>query len=136
MPIPPNFILTSAHSNFKRRNCRNLGDLGENLAMRHLTGKGYNLVARNYFIRGGEIDLIMEKDGILIFVEVKTRRNNNFGTAAEALTTIKKRKLLRAIRTYLGFLPGFTPWRADLIAIDFTADNSADITHHQDIFEK
>jgi putative endonuclease len=135
MTISPNFILTGDYPNFERRKCKDLGDLGENLAARHLTAKGYNLIAKNYFIRGGEIDLILKKDGIIVFVEVKTRRTGKFGTAADALTPNKKRKLLRAIRTYLGTLTGFTNWRADLVAIDFTAYNRANITHYKNIFE-
>ena len=112
-----------------------MSSMGEKLALRHLEGKGYELITRNYFIRGGEIDLILKKDGILVFVEVKTRRGSNFGFAAEALTVIKKQKLLRAINTYLNRIPGYVPWRADLIAIDFTAANKAGLSHYQNIFE-
>jgi putative endonuclease len=109
--------------------------MGEKLALRHLEGKGYRLITRNYFIRGGEIDLILKIDGILVFVEVKTRRSRRFGFAAEALTMTKKQKLLRAINTYRSRLPGYIPWRADLIAIDFTSENRANISHYQNIFE-
>ncbi len=127
--------MTGVDSNFKKKNSRDLGILGEKLAVRHLTGKGYDLITRNYYIRGGEIDLIMQKNGILIFVEVKTRRNIDFGHAVEALTEAKKRNVLRAIHSYLKKLDGFVPWRADLIAIDFTATNRANIIHFQNIFE-
>jgi|WetSurMetagenome_2_1015567.scaffolds.fasta_scaffold149748_2 putative endonuclease len=122
--------------NYGSAGSRITGSMGEKLALRYLEGKGYDLIVQNYFIRGGEIDLIMQKNGILIFVEVKTRRNQNFGRAAEALTSAKKRKMLRAINNYLSRLGGFTHWRADLIAIDFTSRNEANITHYQDIFEK
>lgn len=136
MTISPNFILTGDYPNFERRKCKDLGDLGENLACGHLTAKGYTLITKNYFIRGGEIDLILKKDGIIVFVEVKTRRTGKFGAAADALTPNKKRKLLRAIGTYLATLKGFTNWRADLVAIDFTSYNRANITHYKNIFEQ
>jgi putative endonuclease len=129
------FILTPPGPNYKRENSRITGSMGEKLALRHLEGKGYELITRNYFIRGGEIDLILKKNGILVFVEVKTRRSRRFGLAVEALTFTKKQKLLRAIKTYLDSIPGYAPWRADLITIDFTAANRANISHYQNIFE-
>jgi putative endonuclease len=129
------FILTHPGPNYKRENSRITGSMGEKLALRHLEGKGYELITRNYFIRGGEIDLILKKNGILVFVEVKTRRSRRFGFAVEALNVTKKQKLLRAIRTYLSKLPEYIPWRADLVTIDFTAANRANISHYQNIFE-
>lgn len=108
------------------------GKTGEKLALEFLQKKGFTCMVQNYHIRGGEIDLIMEKDGILVFVEVKTRRSKVFGRPEDALTDIKKKKLLRAIYHYLFDYPGH-PWRCDLIAIQLQG-NQGTITHYHDIF--
>ena len=113
---------------------KDTGKLGEVLALKFLQNKGYQLILQNYHIRGGEIDLIMKKDGILVFVEVKTRRNELFGVPEEALTMHKQRTLVRAIYHYLLDYPRH-PWRCDLIAIRLQG-NSGTITHYRDILHE
>ncbi|MDD6816936.1 MAG: YraN family protein [Firmicutes bacterium] len=81
--------------------CQTLGTLGENLAAGLLTEEGYEILMRNYRCRYGEIDLIACRDGILTFVEVKTRQNSRFGEPAEAVTTEKQRKIRRTAVCYL-----------------------------------
>lgn len=122
------------------RKAKKLGSDGENLALRFLEKKGYGLVERNFRIRGGEIDLIVEKNGILVFVEVKTRRNTTFGSATESLTALKLIRLRKAILTWLDthrkeavILP--KTWQCDLVAIDFTSPNLATVRHLIHIFE-
>jgi len=113
------------------------GGLGEALALKYLLQKGYGLIKKNHFIRGGEIDLILEKNGILVFVEVKTRRSKAFGSPAESITPLKKQKLLRAIKTYLATPAlrslGEGGWRCDLIAIEIQG-RTARIKHFTNIF--
>ncbi|HYF95594.1 MAG TPA: YraN family protein [Symbiobacteriaceae bacterium] len=78
-----------------------LGRLGEEEAARHLAGLGYRIVARNVRFRFGELDMIAEENGCLVFVEVKTRTGTGYGTAAEAITPLKQRQLLRLAEVYL-----------------------------------
>jgi putative endonuclease len=111
-----------------------MGGMGEFLAIQHLEKKGYRLITRNYTIPGGELDLIMEENGILVFVEVKTRWQNRFGGALEALTRNKKQKMLRAIMVYIASLDKKVCWRADLIAIDFVSRNQAELHHIKNIY--
>jgi len=67
-----------------------LGNKGEKIAKKYLINKGFRFLSENYFTNKGEIDLIFIKDEILIFVEVKTRKNkNNFDTAID-LKKVKK----------------------------------------------
>lgn len=113
---------------------KDTGRLGETLALKFLQNKGYQLVTRNYHIRGGEIDLIMVKEGILVFVEVKTRRNELFGVPEESLTVHKQRSLIRTIYHYLHDHPRH-PWRCDLIAIRLQG-NSGTITHYRNILHE
>jgi len=126
--------LTPDAANFHKRNRRADGALGEDLALKFLISKGYALVERNYCIRGGELDLIMQKNGILIFAEVKMRRSAAFGHPAEAIGVRKQIKLLRAIRTYLECRKPRKPWRCDLLVILFTSPLRAEITHFKNIF--
>ena len=112
------------------------GRLGESLALKFLTQKGYKPITQNFHIWGGEIDLIMEKDGDLIFIEVKTRKNDKFGRAEETLTRKQKLKLIRAIYQYLSTNSYQKSWRLDLIAINFTSASHAEIRHIKNILEE
>lgn len=77
------------------------GFYGEDVAARVLEKQGYSLLQKNYCIRGGEIDLIMTKGRELVFVEVKTRRNDCYGAPFESITAQKKSRMVRAAKVYL-----------------------------------
>lgn len=77
------------------------GDAGEQAAAEHLEGAGYVILARKYRVRPGEIDIVAARGGTLVFVEVKTRRDNSFGTPAAAVTAHKQRKIAAAAWCYL-----------------------------------
>ncbi len=72
------------------------GQDAEELALRHLEKKGYRLVEKNFTTRLGEIDLIMEKKDTLVFVEVRERKSNAYGTPAETVTTRKQARIAKA----------------------------------------
>jgi len=93
------------------------GPRGEEYAAEYLTAKGYAIAARNYRTRYGEIDLIAERDGVLAFVEVKTRRTSAWGGAAGAVTAQKQHKLILAAQEYLQTHPGDLLPRFDVVAI-------------------
>ncbi len=82
------------------------GSDGEEIAARFLQSRGFGLVARNWrpgrSLRG-EIDIIALKNGLLCFVEVKTRSSNLFGSPQEAVTPAKQRQISRLANAYLGF---------------------------------
>jgi len=101
------------------------GDAAEDAALEHLQAAGLGLVARNYRTPGrggGEIDLIMRdpRDGTLVFVEVRQRRDAAYGGAAASVTAAKRRSLVLAARHYLlrhaGAAP--PPCRFDVVALD------------------
>lgn len=77
------------------------GSYGEDVASSALKKRGYHLLEKNFCIRGGEIDLIMEKENELVFVEVKTRRNDRFGSPLESITPQKKKHMVQAAKVYL-----------------------------------
>ncbi len=80
---------------------KNLGDFGETVAKEYFEKLGCRILKRNYKVSGGELDLIAENATHLIFVEVKTRSNINFGYPAEAIDRKKMFHMRRAAERYL-----------------------------------
>jgi putative endonuclease len=77
------------------------GKSGEDLAAAHLRREGLEVLSRNYRCRGGELDLVArDKDGTVVFVEVKERRTGTHGEGFEAVGPGKRRRLLRAAEHY------------------------------------
>ncbi len=103
-----------------------LGKLGEDLAVRELERRGYAILARRYRTRCGEIDIVAQEGGAVVFVEVKARANAEFGTAAEAVTLWKQRQLSRMAADYLVRVGvGGRPCRFDVVAIMFDREPPA-----------
>lgn len=80
---------------------KNVGDIGENFAADMLTNSGFRVIERNYRTKAGEIDIIAIKDGVLHFVEVKTRNGDQYGYPSEAVTLTKQMRIKRAAEQYL-----------------------------------
>jgi putative endonuclease len=80
---------------------RQLGDAGEDLAAAALKQQGYKILERNYVTPLGEIDLIARQGKTLVFIEVKTRKNERFGTPQEAVSASKQARLRRLADYYL-----------------------------------
>ena len=78
-----------------------LGSRGEQLTADWYVARGYRVVARNWRCREGEIDLVVEGEGDLVFCEVKTRMSDRFGVPAEAVTPAKQRRLRVLAARYL-----------------------------------
>jgi len=95
------------------------GSQSERLAAEYLKRKGYRIVETNYRSPVGEIDIIAREKGTLVFVEVKARRSNRFGSPKGAVTAAKQRKISMAALDYLK-RSGLDDARArfDVVAID------------------
>jgi putative endonuclease len=78
-----------------------LGKQGERVAELYLQKKGYKVVERNYRCSGGELDLIVLDRRVVVFVEVKTRTGDGFGTPLEAVEFRKQRRMIRAAQFFL-----------------------------------
>ncbi len=99
-----------------------LGRTGERLAADALIKKGYHILERNFRCRLGEIDLVAEDEHDLIFVEVKARRGTSFGFPEDALTFVKRRKLLELASYYLDLHTcAERSWRIDVVAVQFSS---------------
>jgi putative endonuclease len=80
---------------------RVLGQLGEDLAVDYLKKHGYTIRERNYRVaRRGEIDIVAEEAGCLVYVEVRTRRGRGYGTPEESITVAKKLRLVELAMSY------------------------------------
>lgn len=80
---------------------REQGAFTEDLACQFLEAKGFKLIERNFNCRLGEIDLIMQDKNSLVFIEVRYRKNNHFGSGAESVTYSKQQKLIKTASLYL-----------------------------------
>ncbi len=96
-----------AKAGWPRRPARqDLGRAGEALAASHLEDLGWEIVARNYRCREGEVDIVAVDAGVLAFVEVKTRHDARFGTPLEAVDGRKQRRMITAARHFLAMHGG------------------------------
>ncbi len=80
---------------------QNLGSFGEDSAVRYLRRKHYTILERNYRCRQGEIDIVAQKGGFVVFVEVKLRKNDRVAQAREFVTRAKQEKILRTAGLWL-----------------------------------
>lgn len=95
------------------------GVAGEDLACRELRRRGYVILARRYRTRAGEVDIVARDRQVLVFVEVKLRRTRACGTAGEAVTASKRRRLVTMAKHYLaGAAEANVACRFDVVAID------------------
>lgn len=77
-----------------------IGNFGEDLAEKYLKKRGWRILSRNYDVRGGEIDIIGFRFGILVYFEVKARRNESFGKPADSVDQAKISHIKKAIRNF------------------------------------
>ncbi len=95
-----------------------LGRKGEELAALHLTRLGYSVVGRNYRCQHGEVDLIARHGEAWVFVEVRTRRGERFGTPEESITARKQAHLIATAQHYLQAHDlQDVVWRIDAVAV-------------------
>lgn len=99
MPHPPPLLSEKPVSG--GRDARLLGQWGEEQVTEKLRREGWSIVARNFRCRMGELDIVAENGRFLAFVEVKLRKDDRFGSACEAVTPAKQRKLRTAAEFYL-----------------------------------
>ena len=102
-----------------------LGIKGEELAGVLLKSRGYNIVARNYVTKFGEIDLIAFKDGVLVFCEVKTRVSGVFGDGREAVDISKQKKIRKCAERFM-MSTGIKYDYAEFHVIEITIDHLKD----------
>lgn len=111
-----------------------LGRQGEDLAATALEAAGLQIVARNVRTRLGELDMVARDGRFLVFVEVKTRRGDRFGTGADAVGRRKQDRLRRLAAAYLGRAVESTPIRFDVVDVAIKSGMEPDVRHIRGAF--
>jgi putative endonuclease len=113
-----------------------LGKSGEEVACRELRRLGYAILARRYRTRYGEIDIVARDGPAIVFVEVKARTSDRFGSPAESITLHKQARIAAMARDYLARrgLSG-APARFDVVAITFAPGGEAKVEVMRSAFD-
>ena len=110
------------------------GILGEQLAVRFLKGKSYHILAQNWRYKRAEIDIIAKDGDTLVFVEVKTRTTDAFGTPDAFVTARKKQFMQTAANVYMEEIGHDWAIRFDIVAVLLHPTRTAEVTHFEDAF--
>ncbi len=114
---------------------KSLGVRGEEIATAYLKGRKFVILERNFRCKGGEVDIVAREGKTIVFVEVKTRRNEAFGPPQASVTPFKQRQISKAALTWLAKnLPDGGPARFDVVAILLRAHAVPAIEHIPDAF--
>jgi putative endonuclease len=111
-----------------------LGRKGEALAKAHLEAAGYEILDENWTFGKAEVDLIAYKDRVIIFTEVKTRTGSSFGEPQDFVDDRKQKLLVTAADEYIYLMNHQGEIRFDIIAIQFTRQNTYVLNHIEDAF--
>ena len=113
-----------------------LGQWGEKRCEKFLKNKGLKLLVRNFSCKTGELDLVMvDSDSSIVFVEVKTRANEDFTEAESSITPAKKHKLFKTARYFLASnnIPD-RPFRFDVVTVILGHSGQPQIRHYKNAF--
>ncbi len=112
------------------------GKLGEDCAAKFLETEGYKIIARNFRIRSAEIDIIAQKDDVIVFVEVKARSDIRHGLPSEAVTFRKQKKIIEAAGVFLQD-ENFSECacRFDVVEVYLRGELVEEINHIENAFE-
>jgi putative endonuclease len=122
-----------------------VGKIGEELAVRFLNKKGYRILERNYRRKWCEIDIVAEQRGrrgffgdskekTLVFVEVKTRRGEKFGSPEESIDWKKRNQLMRSARSFVSFNDYRDSYRIDAVCVVLGDDwKPVRINHYENL---
>ncbi len=117
---------------------KKLGDDGEEIAVQYLLDNSYEILERKYISHKKEVDIVAKSpDDVLVFVEVKTRKNDSFGEPEYALTKSKQKSIIRVAQEYLYEKDIVdTSVRFDVIGIEFGEDGEPVVNHLEHAFMK
>jgi putative endonuclease len=110
---------------------QSIGRLGEGMAADYLNAKSYTILARNWRSPYGEIDLIASQDGVVVFVEVKTRASKTLGPPEISITPRKGEHMRDTAEYYIQQHPELiNDWRVDVITVQIQAGNLPPLIDH------
>lgn len=114
---------------------RKAGNIGEDAVCGFLVRHGYEIIKRNFTVRGGEIDIIAEKADIIAFVEVKTRTIGSMTSAEEAVDLRKQRLIIRTAQAYLQNAAQPLQCRFDVAAVELENGRVKKLRYYVNAFD-
>lgn len=114
---------------------RKAGNIGEDAVCGFLVRHGYEIIKRNFTVRGGEIDIIAEKADIIAFVEVKTRTIGSMTSAEEAVDLRKQRLIIRTAQAYLQNVAQHLQCRFDVAVVETEGDKVKKLRYYVNAFD-
>ena len=114
---------------------REIGDMGEEMAVKKLKKLGYKIIERNFSSKMGEIDIIANDGEYLVFVEVRLRTRSDYGKASETVDKYKQKKIIKTAELYMMKAGNsFAPSRFDVVAISTDDKGKYEIEVIKDAF--
>lgn len=114
---------------------RKAGNIGEDAVCGFLVRHGYEIIKRNFTVRGGEIDIIAEKADIIAFVEVKTRTIGSMTSAEEAVDLRKQRLIIRTAQAYLQNVAQPLQCRFDVASVETEGGKVKKLRYYVNAFD-
>lgn len=114
---------------------RKAGNIGEDAVCGFLVRHGYEIIKRNFTVRGGEIDIIAEKADIIAFVEVKTRTIGSMTSAEEAVDLRKQRFIIRTAQAYLQNVAQPLQCRFDVATVETEGNKVKKLRYYVNAFD-
>ncbi len=118
-------LLSKNSCNKENTTAVSIGNIGEEAAVITLKKQGYKILERNYRTKTGEIDIIAKDGEYTVFVEVRLRKSNNFGTPADTIDERKRQKIIKTAQMYAVKNDIYdTPMRFDAVLINAKIENN------------
>lgn len=114
---------------------RKIGDVGEEAVCAFLVKNGYEILDRNFTIRGGEIDIIAKKNDIIAFVEVKSRKKDPLTSGEEAVTKSKQAHIIKTAERYLESLSEPCSCRFDVAVVELDGGRAVKLKYYVSAFD-
>ena len=114
---------------------REIGNLGEQTVSDYLVKNGYEILDRNFTVKGGEIDIIAKKNDTVCFVEVKTRKHGSLTSGEEALTVAKRKHLICAAERYIKTLSYVPHCRFDVAVVEMKDEKVIKLKYYVNAFD-
>ncbi len=115
-------------------NQNRIGQKGESIACDYLLSQGYSILENNWRFSKAEIDIIAMKDGVLVFVEVKTKSYTYFGRPEESVTPLKEALYFDAANVYMEKIEHEGEIRFDIIGVLLASEEKPTLDHFEDAF--
>ncbi len=114
---------------------REIGDIGERTVCSYLTQNGYEILKRNFTVKGGEIDIIAKKNDTVCFVEVKTRKLSSLSSGEEAITAEKRRHIIYTANRFLSNIKSLPKCRFDVAVVELKNNKVIKLKYYVSAFD-